>query len=150
LKGKGKNTRVDKERNTKERLTFSIALLVRSPLNPLFPFLALRVDALFANTILDTAQARACVITLLAGLLTIGTSVLDLTTLGAHLGLGGRDETRRERVHVRGKARVRRRVDGQLRLDRVGGGLRRLIDPVIVGVGADGSHLCKGKEGRGG
>jgi len=125
----------------RSRATFSIALLVRAPLNPLFPFFALRVDALFANTILDTTQARACVITLLAGFLTIGTGVLDLTTLGAHLGLGGGDETRREWVHVRGKAGVRRRVDSQLRLDRVGGGLGRLIDPVVVGVGADGSHL---------
>jgi len=132
----------------RSRATLSIALLVRAPLDSFFPFLALRVDALFANTVLDTAQARACVVTLLAGLLTISTGVLDLTTLRTHRGLSGGDETRRERVHVRGKAGVRRRVDGQLRLYRVGGRLGRLIDPVFVGVGADGSHLEEGMSVR--
>lgn len=69
----------------------SIALLVRAPLDPLLSFLALRINALFANAILDAAQARARVIALLARLLAIGAGIFDLTTLGTDLGLGGTD-----------------------------------------------------------
>ena len=132
VENKGKITRVDKEKNGQEKLTLSIALLVRAPLNPLFPFLALRINALFANAILDAAQAGARVIALLARFLTIGTGIFDLTTLGTNLGLGRIDHTRSEWIHVHGQASVRSRMYGHLRLDRVRGGLGGLIDPVVV------------------
>jgi len=106
-------------RTLKEKLTLSIALLVRAPLDSLFPFLALGINALFADTILDAAQAGARVVTLLAGLLAIGAGVLDLPALGTNLGLGSADHTRSERVHVHGETRIRSRMDGQLRLDRL-------------------------------
>jgi hypothetical protein len=129
-------------------LTLSIALLVRASLDPLFSFLALGINALFANAILDAAQAGARVITFLACLLTIGTGIFDLTTLGTNLGLGGADHTRSERVHVHGQTSIRSRMDSQLRLNRVGGGLGGLIDSVIVRVSADRSHAWEGKGER--
>jgi hypothetical protein len=129
--------------------TLSIALLVRASLDALFPFLALRIDALFTNTVLDATEAGARVVALLARLLTVSAGVLDLATLGANLRLGGADHTRGERVHVHGKASIRHRMDGQLRLDRVGSGFGGLIDSVIVGVSTDGSHSWRRKkEGR--
>lgn len=124
-----------------KKLTLSIALLVRASLDTLFPFLALGIDALFADAILDAAEAGACVVALLARLLTIGAGIFDLAALGTDLGLRGADYTRSERVHVHGKTGVRRGMDGQLRLDRVGGGLGGLIDSVVVGVGTDRSHV---------
>ena len=77
----GKITHADKERDTQERLTLSIALLVRTSLDTLFPFLALGINALFANAILDAAQAGARIVTLFARLLTIGAGIFDLATL---------------------------------------------------------------------
>ncbi len=149
LKRKGKITRVDKEKDGQERLTLSIALLVRAPLDPLLPFLALGINALFANAILDAAQAGARIIALLACFLTIGAGIFDLATLGTNLGLRGTDHTRSERVHMHRQAGIRRRMDGQLGLDGVRGGLGRLIDSVIVGVGVNRSHVCDGKRGEG-
>jgi len=137
----GKITLVDKERNTQKRLTLSIALLVRTSLDSFFSLLALGINALLANAILDAAQAGARIITLLACLLTIGAGVFDLTTLGTDLRLRGADHTRSERVHVHGQAVVGSRVHSQLRLDRVRGGLGGLIDSVIVRVGTDRSHV---------
>ena len=137
-----------RRRRLKERLTLSIALLVRAPLDSLFPFLSLGINALLADAILDAAQAGARVVALLAGFLTIGAGVLDLTALGANLGLGSADHTRSERVHVHGKTRVGSRMDGQLRLNCVRGRIGRLVDPVVVGITNRG-HLCKRKEGRG-
>jgi len=128
--------------------SLSIALLVRAPLDPLLPFLALRINALFANAILDAAQAGARVITLLAGLLTIGAGIFDLTTLGTNLRLRGADHARSERVHVHGQTVIGSRMDSQLGLDRVGGGLGGLIDSVIIRVGTDRRHVWEGK-GRG-
>ena len=81
-------------------LTFSIALLVRPSLNPFLPFLALRVDAFLGYAVFDTAEARARVVTLLAGLLAVGAGVLDLPALGAR-GLGS-NHPGREWVHVHG------------------------------------------------
>jgi hypothetical protein len=87
VENKGKITRVDKAKDGQERLTLSIALLVRAPLDSLFPFLALGINALFANAVLDAAKAGARVVALLARFLTVGTGVFDLTTLGTDLGL---------------------------------------------------------------
>ena len=121
-----------RRRILKEWLTLSIALLVRAPLDSLFPFLTLGINALLADAILDAAQAGARVVTLLAGFLTIGAGVLDLTALGTDLGLGSADHTRSERIHVHGETRVGRRMDGQLRLNRVRGRIGGLVDPVVV------------------
>jgi hypothetical protein len=144
----GKILLVDKERNDPKTLTLSIALLVRASFDPLFSFLALRINTFFANAILDATQAGARVIALLACLLTIGTSIFDLTTLGTNLGLGGVDHTRSERVHVHGQTVVRSRMDSQLRLNGLGGGLGGLIDSVIVRMSTDRSHVWEGKRGR--
>jgi hypothetical protein len=139
--GKGKDTRVDKEISTQEKLTFSIALLVRASLDAFFSFLALGIDALFTDTVLDATEAGARIITLFTCLLTVSASILDLTTLRANLRLRSANHALSERVHMHGQAGVRHGMDSQLRLNRVGGGLGRLIDSVIVGVGVDGSHL---------
>lgn len=120
--------------------TLSIALLVRASLNTLFSFLALGIDALFADTVLDAAEAGARVVALLTRLLTVRAGVLDLTTLGTNLRLGGADHTWGKWVHVHWQTSVRHGMDGQLRLDRVGSGFGGLIDSVIVGVSTDGSH----------
>jgi hypothetical protein len=141
---KGKISLVDKERNIPKKLTLSIALLVRASLDPLFSFLALGINALFANAVLDAAQAGARVIALLACLLTIGAGIFDLATLGTNLGLGVADHTRSERVHVHGQASIGSRMDSQLRLNRVRGGLGGLIDSAVVRVGADRSHAWEG------
>lgn len=82
--------------------------------------------------------------------MTVGAGVLDLATLGTDLRLGGADNTRGERVHVHWQAGIRHRMDGQLRLDRVGSGIGGLINSVIVGVGTDGSHSWKRKKKEGG
>ena len=116
-KNNGKITLVDKERNTPKRLTLSIALLVRASLDSLFSLLALGIDALLANAILDTSQAGARIVALLACLLTIGAGVFDLTTLGTNLRLRGADHTRSERVHVHGQTTVRSRMHSQLGLN---------------------------------
>jgi hypothetical protein len=148
-KNGGKITLVDKERNTqKKKLTLSIALLVRTSLDSFFSLLALGINALLANAVLDTAEAGARIITLLACLLTIGAGVFDLTTLGTDLRLRGADHTRSEGVHVHGEATVGSRMHSQLRLNRVGDGLGGLIDSVIVRVGTDRSHVWEGKGGR--
>jgi hypothetical protein len=129
-------------------LTLSIALLVRTSLDSFFSLLALGINALLANAILDAAQAGARIITLLACLLTIGAGVFDLTTLGTNLRLRGTDHTRSEWIHVHGQTTVGSRMHSQLRLNRVRGGLGGLIDSVIVRVGTDRSHVWEGKEGR--
>jgi hypothetical protein len=131
VENKGKITRVDKK-SSQEKLTLSIALLVRAPLDPLFPFLALRINALFANAVLDATKAGARVVALLACFLTIGAGIFDLTTLGTNLGLGRVDHTGCEWVHVHGETRVRSGMDGHLRLDGVRDGFGGLIDPVII------------------
>jgi hypothetical protein len=106
-------------RTVEEKLTLSIALLVRASLDSLFPFLALGINTLLADTILDAAQAGARVVTLLTGLLAIGAGILDLPALGTNLRLGRIDDTGSEGVHVHGQTRVGSRMNGQLRLDRV-------------------------------
>ena len=143
-----KITVVDKERDTQKKLTLSIALLVRTSLDSFFSLLALGINALLANAILDATQAGARIITLLACLLTIGAGVFDLTTLGTNLRLRGADHTRSERVHVHGQSIVGSRMHSQLRLNRVGDGLGGLIDSVIVRVGTDRSHVWEGREER--
>jgi len=120
--------------------TLSIALLVRAPLDTFLPFLALGIDALFTDAVLDAAEAGARVVALLTRLLTVGAGVLDLATLGTDLRLGGADHTGGKRVHVHWQAGIRHRMDGQLRLDRVGSGFGGLANSVIVGVSTDGSH----------
>jgi hypothetical protein len=80
------------------RHTFSIALLVRTPLNPFFPFLPLRIDALFRDAVFDTAETGSCVIAFLAGFLAVSACVLDLPTLRTKRLSG--QEVGRERVHV--------------------------------------------------
>lgn len=120
--------------------TLSIALLVRASLDTLFSFLALGINALLADTVLDATEAGARVVALLTRLLAVRTGVLDLATLGTDLRLGGADHTRGERVHVHWQTSIRHRMDGQLRLDRVGSGFGGLINSVIVGVSTDGSH----------
>jgi hypothetical protein len=71
-----------REKCTKQaRHTFSIALLVGTPFDPLFALLPLGVNTLFGNTIFDTAETRTSVVTFLAGLLTMGASILDLSPL---------------------------------------------------------------------
>ena len=145
---KGKITLVDKERNTPKKLTLSIALLVRASLDSLFSLFALGINALLANAILDAAKAGTRIVTLLACLLTICAGVFDLTTLGTNLRLRGADHARSERVHVHGQTTVGSRMHSQLRLNRVGGGLGGLIDPVIIRVSTDRSHVWEGKEGR--
>ena len=144
----GKIILVDKERNTPKKLTLSIALLVRASLDSFFSLLALGINALLANAVLDAAQAGARIVTLLACFLAIGAGVFDLTTLGTNLRLRGADHTRSERVHVHGQTIVGSRMHSQLRLNRVGGRLGGLIDSVIVRVGTDRSHVWEGKGGR--
>jgi hypothetical protein len=117
LKEKGKDIRVDKEKSAREKLTFSIALLVRAPLDALFSFLALGIDALFTDTILDATKAGARVITLFTCFLTISASILDLTTLRANLRLSSANHALSERVHMHGQAGVRHGMDSQLRLN---------------------------------
>jgi hypothetical protein len=82
----------------KQEHTFSIALLVRTPLNPFFPFLPLRIDALFRDAVFDTAETRSCIVAFLAGFLAVGACVLDLSTLRTKRL--SRQKVRSERVHV--------------------------------------------------
>lgn len=100
-------------------LTFSIALLVRPPLYTLLAFLALRVDAFLGYAVLDTAEAGAGVVALLARLLAVGAGVLDLSALGAS-GLR-RHHAGRKGVHVHGNAGVGDGMHGHGRLDGVVG-----------------------------
>jgi len=87
-----------------------IALLVRTTFHPLLPLFTVGVDALFGNTVFDTAEAGSGVVALFACLLAIGASVLDLSALAA--SRLGRHHARRERVHVHWHARVRKGVYG--------------------------------------
>lgn len=64
-------------------LTFPIALLVWAPFDTLLPFPSLRIQAFFGNPILDTAEAGTGIVAFLAGLLTVGASILDLPALRA-------------------------------------------------------------------
>ncbi len=124
-------------------LTLSIALLVRPSLDPLLALLALGIDAFLRNAVLDTAEAGAGVIALLARLLTVGAGVLDLTALGAS-GLGG-DHAGREGVHVHGgHAGVGDGMHGHLGLDGVCG---RLGVMLRVGLGIGVAH-GEGRVGR--
>lgn len=77
---------------------FSIALLVRTPLNTFFPFLPLGIDAFLRNAIFDTAETGSCVVAFLAGFLAVSACVLDLPTLRTKRL--GRKEVGSERVHV--------------------------------------------------
>jgi hypothetical protein len=79
--------------------TLSIALLVRSPLDPLFPLLALRINTFLSNAVLDTAEAGSGVVAFLAGFLAVRTGVLNLSALGPERRLG-RGYSRREGIHV--------------------------------------------------
>lgn len=58
--------------------TFSIALLVRPPLNPFFPLLALRINTFFGDAVLYAAKAGSGIVAFLASLLTMGACILDL------------------------------------------------------------------------
>ena len=80
--------------------TFSIALLVRPPLDPLLSFLALGVNAFLCYAVLDTAKTGTGVVALLARLLAVCAGVLDLPALGA--GRGGGEDAGREGIHVHG------------------------------------------------
>jgi len=91
-------------RNEKTGHTFSIALLVRTPLDPFFPLLPLRIDTLFGDAVLYAAKAGSSIIALFARLLTIRACVLDLPALGAKWLSW--DETGREGVHVHRHAGV--------------------------------------------
>lgn len=101
-----------------QREWFSIALLVRASFNTLLPLLAVRVDAFFSNAILNTTETWACVVTLLASLLTVGACVLDLSALAAGWR-SGYDATG-ERVHVHRHAGVTQRMHSHRRL-QIGG-----------------------------
>lgn len=83
--------------------TFSIALLVRAPLDPSLPLLPLRIDTIVRDAVFDTAKARTSVVALLASLLAVCACVLDLTTLGTdERRLLGWTEGMREWVDVHG------------------------------------------------
>ena len=69
-------------------LTLSIALLVRPSLDPLLALLALGIDALLCDAVLDAAETGAGVVALLAGLLAVGAGVLDLAALCLEMGDG--------------------------------------------------------------
>jgi len=62
-------------------LTFAIALLVGSPFHAFFPLFALGVDTLFSDAVLDATEAGAGIVTLLASLLAVRASILDLPAL---------------------------------------------------------------------
>lgn len=94
---------------------FSIALLVGAPFHALFPLLALRIDAFLGDSILDTAETGTGVVTLLAGFLTVRTSVLDLPAFGT--GELRWNEAGVEWIHVHWARVVTDGVDGHLRLD---------------------------------
>lgn len=61
--------------------TFSAALLIRSPFESHWALFPLRIDTLFGYTILNTAETGTGVVALLAGLLAVSASVLDLSPL---------------------------------------------------------------------
>ncbi len=137
------------ECGAKERkvLTFSIALLVRPPLDSFLTLLALGIDTFLGDAVANAAEAGAGVVAFLARILAIGAGVLDLATLGAGR-LGGR-EARRERVHVHRHARrVRDGVHRHLWLDGVGGGRGRGRLLVLVGVGLGVGITHRGERGE--
>ena len=101
-----------------DRHTFSIALLVRAPLYALLPLLAMRVDTLLRDAVLDTPEARSRVVALLTGLLTIGACVLNLSALAT--GWWSRYDARREGIHMHRHAGVRQGMHGHRRL-QIGG-----------------------------
>jgi len=81
--------------------TFSIALLVGSSLHTPSSLLSLRIDAIIRDAIFNAAKTRAGIVTLLAGLLAISASVLDLATLCTDKGLlVGWGEVVDERIDV--------------------------------------------------
>jgi len=121
-------------------LTFSIALLVRSPLDPFLALLPLRINAFFRYAVLDATETRASVVAFLASFLTIGASILDLTTLGAG-SLVRHTHAGRKWIHMHGHARIRNGMHCHLRLDRVGGGVGTLA---IVRVQIVVGHCEKG------
>lgn len=61
--------------------TFSIALLVGTPFHTLLPLLAHGVNAFLADSVLDTAKARAGIVALLACFLAVCARILDLSAL---------------------------------------------------------------------
>lgn len=113
-----------------------MALLVRSPLDSLLPLLALGIDALLRDAVLDAAEAGTGVVALLARLPALRARLLHLAPLRpdaeVHRGV---DEARVKGVHVRGE----RRVDVQGVLEPVLGGIE-LIVVALVGVGVDVGH----------
>lgn len=99
------------------KLTFSIALLVGTSLDPFLPFLPLRINALFGYPVLDAAKAWTGVVAFLARFLAVCAGVLDLPALGPMslslyhaVGKG---------IHMHGHPRIRDWVNGHRRLNRV-------------------------------
>lgn len=103
------------DKSMKAMHTFSIALLVRPPLDPLLSFLALGVDAFFCYAVFDAAETGTSIVTLLAGLLTIGAGILDLPAFRA-CGLRWH-HTRWKRVHMHGDTGVSNGMHGHRRLN---------------------------------
>lgn len=129
-------------------LTFSIALLVRPPLDPLLSFLPLGINALLGDAVLDASEAGAGVITLLARLLAVGACILDLPALST--GWLSGHNVMRERVHMHWHARVCDGMHCHLRLDGVGLGVRTLLVlAFLVGITHDGSVDCLEVENKG-
>jgi hypothetical protein len=112
-------------------LTLSIALLVRAPLNPLFPLLSLRIDALLGDAVLDTAEAGPSIVAFLTGFLAICTCVLYLSAFRSERRLSW-NESRGEGIHMHRHSGVangmhsRRRPNGIVR--------RRVLRIIAVGV----------------
>jgi len=77
------------------------AFLVRASLDSLFALLALRVDALLGDAVLEAAHAGSAGVTPFAGLLAVDAGVLDLPALWADC-VGGRVVLGRVGVHVEG------------------------------------------------
>lgn len=106
-------------------IAFSIALLVGTSLNPLPSLLALGINALLGDAVLDTAKAGPGVVALFACLLAVSAGVLDLTTLQAerlsrNQALGIRIHVQRHgRVSQRMYYRRRKRISGRGRIEEI-------------------------------
>lgn len=112
-------------------VAFSIALLVGTSLNPLPSLLALGINALLGDAVLDTAKAGPGVVALFACLLAVGAGVLDLTTLQAERL--SRNQALGIRIHVQRHGRVCQRVYRYRRRKRISG-RGRIEEIVRVGV----------------
>lgn len=131
---------VGKGRDRGRRRTFSIALLVRTPLDSLLPLLPLGIDALLCDAVLDASEAGSGVVALLAGLLAVGAGVLDLAAFGAHLGEAGGEEGGAEGVHVHGHGGIY--GHGGLGAVHVWIELVEGVVVALVVVGVDVRHRC--------